>query len=192
MCFRAIRPHQYIERSSLRQQASTGSNYKTKPNVRDNSQEGPLLQHVNESTAPPKMQLVNEETVWAICSCQVQVQTSKDKAGACSPEGTWQLSRSGVCGPWLAPLSWCRIHVRSPSALPQPPTMRVLSVPHTAVRVKGPCWKGPAVSCTSIWPLAFKAHAPPPLSCCHWAIQAHPIIIRLTEKQFFPAIQWNL
>ena len=98
MCFRAIRPHRYMPRSSLRQQASTGSNYKTKPNVQDNSQEGPLLQHVNELSAPPKMQLVNEETVWAICSCQVQVQTSKGKAGACSPKGTWQLSRSGVCG----------------------------------------------------------------------------------------------
>lgn len=180
MCFRAIRPQWYMQRSSLRQQASTGSNYKTKPNVPDNSQEGPLLQHVNELSAPPKMQLVNEEMVWAICSCQVQVQASKGKAGACSPKGTWKLSRSGVCGPWLAPLSRCLIHVRSPSALPQGPATHVLSVPHTAVRVRDPWWEGHAVSGTSIRPLAFKAHAPPPPSCCHWAIQAHHIVIRLT------------
>ena len=47
-----------------------------------------------------------------------------------------------------------------------------------------------AASFTYIWPLLCKACAPP--SCCHWAIQAHHTISRLTEKQFFPAIKRNL
>lgn len=102
-----------------------------------------------------------------------------------APESSAGEQSCGPCTCLFVPVPY---QMRSPFALSQS-LGRVFCLPLTLwlMILVG---NDVAAGFTYIWPLPCKACAPP--SGCHWAIQAHHTISRLTEKQFFPAIKRNL